>query len=352
MDRTTNEQLGKSFFERTHGSAKETVLLNACTIDVEDYYQVSAFERIVDRSQWNGFDSRVVASTRRILEILDRRSTRATFFTLGWVAEREPKLVREIADAGHEIGCHSHLHRLVYSLDRESFRMDLRESKDALEQATGKPVRSYRAPSFSITHRSVWALEVLIEEGFLHDSSIFPICHDRYGIPSAPTGPFVVQTASGNITEFPPTIYKAWKWNVPVAGGGYFRLYPYQITKQFAKAVNRDGRPVNLYLHPWEFDPDQPRMGGISALTRFRHYVNLRSTARKFSRFLSHASFDTMSASLAAASAAGLPKLRVVEGRTKPFEPVRADVGHHPKPKRLARAFQKPSRELPETAAA
>jgi polysaccharide deacetylase family protein (PEP-CTERM system associated) len=261
-------------------------MLNALTVDVEDYFQVSAFEHRVRRQDWDSFPSRVVASTQRVLRLLDRHQVRGTFFVLGWVAERFPGLVREIVRAGHEAGCHSFWHRLVYELTPDEFAEDLRLARDAIADAAGgAAVTSYRAPSFSITRRTPWALEILRAEGFRCDSSIFPIHHDRYGIPDANPHPHLVTTPAGELWEFPPAVYRACGVNIPVSGGGYFRLYPLALSRICLQRINRRGHPFAFYIHPWELDPEQPRMPG-SPMAQWRHRVNLRSTQRKLDALL------------------------------------------------------------------
>ena len=261
-------------------------VVNAMTVDVEDYFQVSAFDRVVSRSQWADFPSRVVANTERILRLLAEREVRATFFVLGWVAERHPSLVSLIADLGHEVASHGYGHRLVYDQTPRAFRDDIRRSKDVLEAATGQRVEGYRAPSFSITSESLWALDILIEEGFRYDASIFPIRHDRYGIPDSPRHPYVLPRATGALVEVPGSTARIGAMNLPVAGGGYFRLLPYGWTRWgIARLNERERRPAVFYLHPWEVDPDQPRLQA-SMLSRFRHYRNLRKTESRLRRLL------------------------------------------------------------------
>ncbi len=259
---------------------------NAFTVDVEDYYQVSAFAKRIDRKSWSQYPERVVANTRSILELLQQADVKATFYVLGWVADRHPYLVREIAAAGHELGSHSYWHRLVYEMTPEEFRDDLRQSKQAIENAAGAPVTTYRAPSFSITQRSLWALDVLAEEGFRSDSSIFPVYHDRYGIPNAERRLHPLETASGAIWEFPPSVVRIAGMNLPVSGGGYFRLYPLRLSRRWLSHINRRDEPFVFYVHPWEIDPDQPRLGIGSRMTKFRHYVNLESTHVKLQRLV------------------------------------------------------------------
>ncbi len=262
-------------------------VINAFTVDVEDYFQVSAFEKHIGRKWWDAHDARVVDSTRRILRLLERHDVRGTFFVLGWVAERFPNLVSEIDRAGHEVGSHSYWHRLIYNQTPDEFRADLCMSRDVLENIIGRPVTSYRAPSFSITPRSWWALEILAEEGFVTDSSIFPTCHDRYGMPNAPQEIHPIATPAGTIWEIPLTVAQIGRWNIPVGGGGYFRLYPWSFTRRLLGGINRRlDRPFVFYVHPWEVDPEQPRVPVASRLSRFRHYVNLSTTELKLDRLL------------------------------------------------------------------
>ena len=266
--------------------------VNALTIDVEDYFQVTAFESVVSREQWGGFPSRVVANTRWLLELFAKKQVFGTFFVLGWVAEKFPDLVREIDDAGHELGSHSYWHRLVYEQSPEEFREDLRRSKKAIENIIGKPISCYRAPTFSIVERSKWALEILVQEGFTIDSSIFPIArHDRYGIPSSPRGIHQIETPSGPIWEAPLSVGRFLGLVLPASGGGYFRFYPFAMTQRLFRNVHAAGRSVIFYLHPWEIDPDQPRVQNISRNARFRHYINLRRTPNKLKQMLENHQF-------------------------------------------------------------
>ncbi len=285
-------------------------MLNAFTVDVEDYFQVSAFEKHIDRSRWEEFPHHVVDNTSRMLDLMAAEEVKGTFFILGWVANRYPKLVRRIAEAGHELASHSYWHRLVYELTPDEFRDDLRKSKQAIENAAGVQVNCYRAPSFSITQKSIWALDVLVEEGFISDSSIFPIVHDRYGIPGAKTGIHEVTTKSGSLLEFPPSIRKIAGANLPISGGGYFRLFPYFFTaNSFARVNRRQNAAFMFYIHPWEIDPGQMRMKFASASTRFRHYVNLKSTYGKLQRLLRDFEFGTISQVLRAHVDQTQPKL-------------------------------------------
>jgi len=278
-----------------HHSSR-TRVLNAFTVDVEDYYQVSAFEKHVRREQWDQWESRVVANTQRILNLLDRHHVKGTFFVLGWVAERHPQLVREIHAQGHEVGSHGYWHRLIYEHSPDDFREDLRRSRDVLENVTGARVTAHRAASFSITERSLWALEILVEEGFCVDSSIFPIHHDRYGIPHAQPRLHQLTTPAGSLWEFPPSVVRIARVNLPVSGGGYFRLYPLFWTDYCLRRINRRERqPFVFYVHPWEIDPDQPPIPASSQLSRFRHYVGLRKNEGKLDRLLARFRFGRLS---------------------------------------------------------
>jgi len=268
-----------------------TGTLNAFSVDVEDYYQVSAFERQIPRNRWDRYDSRIVANTRRVLRLLDRHGVRATFFVLGWVAERFPGLVSEIHAGGHEIGSHSFWHRLIYEQTPAEFRDDLRRSRDVLEDAIGQRVTAYRAPSFSITRRSLWALDILVEEGFCADSSIVPVYHDRYGIPGAERRPHRLRLSGGQLWEFPPSVIRFAGIDLPVGGGGYFRLFPLRWTLFCLSRLRRIGQPSMFYIHPWELDARQPRLRLASRMARFRHYVNLAKTESKLDALLSEVRF-------------------------------------------------------------
>lgn len=274
-------------------------IINAFTVDVEDYFQVSGFERQIARRDWDSLESRVVPSTRRILDLLESKGVRGTFFVLGWVANKFPGLVREIQAAGHELASHSYWHRLIYSLTPEEFRQDLRDSKAAIEDATGVEVTAFRAPSFSITAKSLWALEVLVEEGFTVDSSVFPVSHDRYGIPGGKAGIHRITTPAGPIIEFPLTAVGPRRCSLPVGGGGYFRLYPLWLTRSLLHHVNQQAcRPFAFYIHPWEVDPEQPRLKAGSFSSRLRHYVNLQPTVAKLSKLLDAFRFGTLQESI------------------------------------------------------
>jgi polysaccharide deacetylase family protein (PEP-CTERM system associated) len=271
-------------------------MLNAFTVDVEDYFHVSGFASRIRRSDWKDFPCRVVANTQRILKLLAEAEVRATFFVLGWVAHRYPQIVREIKAAGHEIGNHSYWHRLVYNLTPDAFRDDLRLANRVLQDITGEPVVAFRAPSFSITNRSLWALEILAAEGFHYDSSVFPIRHHRYGIPSAERMPHMLRTDAGDLQEFPPSACQFGKLRLPV-GGGYFRLYPGWLTRFCVRRINARQQPVMFYLHPWEIDQHQPRVRA-SRTSRFRHYVNLGRTESRLQQLMRMFRFGSMTDAL------------------------------------------------------
>lgn len=258
---------------------------NALTIDVEDYFQVTAFAGVVDRQDWGVYPSRVANNTLRVLDLLDEYDLKATFFVLGWVAERYPETVRAIIGRGHEVASHGYDHELVYNQNPEKFRRDVRKAKAILEDITGRQVLGYRASSYSITERSLWALDILVEEGFSYDSSIFPITHDHYGIPGSERFPYTIVREAGSLVEFPLTTLAV---NVagramamPIAGGGYLRLLPVGFIHWGMRYVNQvEKKPAVLYFHPWEIDPDQPRIKA-RLKSRFRHYVNLDLTEDK-----------------------------------------------------------------------
>ena len=252
------------------------MITNALTVDVEDYFHVSAFAKSIDRKDWGKIPLRVVDNTRRLLQLFADSEVKATFFVLGWVAEREPELVRDIAAEGHEVACHGYSHQLVYNQSPEVFREETIRSKSLLEDIIQAPVNGYRAASYSITDRSLWAIDVLCEAGFTYDSSIFPVRHDRYGIPGSPEYPYRLDSPNGQaLTEFPLSTANILGYRLPVAGGGYFRLYPYRLTKLGLSQINRLGRPFIFYMHPWEIDPGQPRIVA-HWFSMFRHYNNLK----------------------------------------------------------------------------
>jgi len=257
---------------------------NYLTIDVEDYFQVSAFEDVINPKDWDAMEQRVVGNTELVLSLLADYSVKATFFIVGWIADKFPHLVEIIHNQGHTIGCHSYWHRKVYDLSPEEFRADTLKAKLLLENIIGEPVLGYRAPSYSITGKSLWALDILKELGFIYDSSIFPIHHDTYGIPSAPR--FVYQHVNG-LLEYPISTALFLGRRVPVSGGGYFRLFPYWFTRWALQTINeKESKPFVFYLHPWELDPDQPRIHKIRRFSRFRHYNQLQRTQSRFEQLL------------------------------------------------------------------
>jgi polysaccharide deacetylase family protein (PEP-CTERM system associated) len=279
-------------------AASGTRVINAMSVDVEDYFHVSVFDGIVPRFTWAEMESRVCANTERLLDVFDEFAVRSTFFVLGWVAERHPDLVRRIADRGHEVASHGYAHRLVYDQTPAAFREDVRRAKCLLEDAGGRRVAGFRAPSYSITPRSLWALDVLIEEGYSYDSSIFPIRHDRYGIPVSPREPFPIHRDAGDLMEVPGSTVRVGPLNLPVAGGGYFRILPYWWTRWgIARLNNLEHRPAVFYLHPWEIDASQPRLSA-GWLGRFRHYRNLEHTEARLRALLTDFRFDTVASLL------------------------------------------------------
>ncbi len=269
-------------------------LLNVMTVDVEDYFHVTNFARVVPRESWSARESRVERNTDRLLQTFADCGVTATFFVLGWVGERFPHMVTRIAALGHEVASHGYEHQLVYDQTPAAFREDVRRARGVLEHACGRRIEGYRAPSFSITSRSLWALDVLIEEGFRYDSSIYPIRHHRYGIPDAPRHPYLVRRPSGMLLEVPGSTARVAPLNLPIGGGGYFRLLPYQWTRWGIERVNRsERRPVVFYVHPWEIDPDQPRLPA-GVIARLRHYRNLDRTETRLRRLLHNFRFGPM----------------------------------------------------------
>ena len=288
--------------------------LNALSVDLEEYFQVSNFDDVIPRSRWQTLPSRVGDATHRLLDLFDRTSSRATFFVLGWVAERHPALVREIADRGHEIACHGYGHELLYEIGPDRFREDLTRARRAIEDAVSGPVRGYRAPSYSITPRSLWALPILAEAGFDYDSSIFPIRHHRYGIPGFRRSPVVLQLADGaRIREFPLTTLRVRGANLPLAGGAYLRFLPGLLFRLGFAHLVAAGEPTVLYLHPWEIDPGQPRQA-VGRKTRINHYYNLGRMESKLQRLLEAHSFGTLADVLTHLESLGrLPEQRLDE---------------------------------------
>ncbi len=269
-------------------------MMNAFTVDVEEHFQVAALKDAVSVSSWPERESRVVRNTSRILELLENRGIKGTFFVLGWVAEREPGLVRDIVATGHELACHGFSHQLIYDQSPEVFREETIRAKGVLEDAGGVEVSGYRAASYSITAKSMWALDIIAEAGFRYDSSIVPVRHDLYGIQDASEYPYRMQLASGgSLTEFPPSTIVLAGRRVPIGGGGYFRLFPYGFSRWGMRRVNAQGMPFSFYIHPWEIDPDQPRVA-TNWKSRFRHYNNLHKCERRLERLLDDFDFTAM----------------------------------------------------------
>lgn len=272
-------------------------MLNALSVDVEEHFQVSAFARTVDPQQWRSFESRVVRNTEEVLGILSEWDVKATFFFLGCVAEEHPALVRTVHAEGHEVASHGYDHQLVSRQRPHGFVSDVRRSFVLLENLTGEKILGYRAPSYSITPRSAWALDLLQDQGLLYDSSVFPIYHDLGGFPDSPRYPYQIHD---DLWEFPLTTCRVWRWNLPVGGGGYLRLYPYPVTRWAIRRVNSEGIPVMVYVHPWEFDPTQPRIHGAPLLSMFRHYQNLDKTTERLKSLCSDFEFAPIKTVLAA----------------------------------------------------
>lgn len=265
---------------------------NALTFDVEEYFHAEVFSGVVQEKQWPMLESRVVQATERLLALLADTGTRATFFVLGWVAARHPQLVRAIALQGHEVACHGYGHQMITRQSRADFTEDVHRAKATVEDAAGVAVTGYRAPTFSVVRETLWSLEVLAETGFQYDSSIFPVVHDRYGMRDAPRFPHRRAAGRGmEIIEFPLSTVSRFGWRFPVAGGGYFRLLPYAVTRWALRELNaREGQPAMVYLHPWEIDPGQPRLA-VSRLAQFRHSVNTDTTVSKLRQLLQDFAF-------------------------------------------------------------
>jgi polysaccharide deacetylase family protein (PEP-CTERM system associated) len=271
-------------------------MINAMTVDVEDYYQVSAFAKQVPKEAWERYESRVERNTHRILEIFDQEGIKGTFFVLGWVAERHPELIKEIANQDHEVACHGYSHDLIYQQTPEKFYEETARSKKVLEDLVGDQIKGYRAASYSITKQSLWALDILCELGFVYDSSIFPILHDRYGIPGAQIVPHLYKTEKENrIIEYPLSTVGVYRKRFPISGGGYFRLFPYWLSRAGLKRVNKhDKVPFIFYMHPWEIDWEQPRIKS-SKLSEFRHYNNIDKFEMRLQKLISDFRFSTVS---------------------------------------------------------
>jgi len=267
-------------------------IVNALTIDVEDYFQVSAFAPYIRRDEWDQRECRVERNVDRILALLDQNQTKATFFTLGWVAERYPAMVRRIVEQGHELASHGYGHQRASDLSETEFFDDVQRAKNILEDIGGQSVQGYRAPSFSIGTGNLWALDTLLKAGYRYSSSIYPVKHDHYGMPDAPR--FAHEVRPG-LLEVPPTTLRMFDRNLPSSGGGFFRLLPYSVSRWMLQQVNaRDAQSAIFYFHPWEIDAEQPRVAGIDAKTRFRHYVNIDRNERKLDRLLRDFRWDRM----------------------------------------------------------
>jgi len=265
---------------------------NALSVDVEEWFQVSAFSGAIPRSRWDALERRAGLGTRRLLDLFDRRGVRATFFVLGWVAERDPGLVQEIRDRGHEVASHGHEHRLVDRMGTAAFREDLRRAEVAIERACGVRPRGFRAPSFSLSRESSWAWDVLREEGYLYSSSVYPVRHDRYGIPDFPRRPVRLVGGDGRaLWEVPMTTWRLLGRNLPAAGGGWLRALPRFVARRAISALNRAGDPAVVYVHPWETDPAQPRVEEASPASRFRHYLHLDQTLERLDDLLARFAF-------------------------------------------------------------
>ena len=269
--------------------------VNAFTVDVEDYFHVAALSSVISRDSWSSREYRIESNIERLLALLDDCGVQGTFFVLGWVAERSPGMVRRIAAQGHEIACHGYAHQLVYRQSEREFRAETLRAKSCLEELIGEPVLGYRAASFSVTSASLWALDVLIDLGFQYDSSVFPIHHDIYGLPGAAPEPNRLSAPSGRtLVEFPMSAATFLGVPVPVSGGGYFRILPYWLTRAGLKQINeRCARPFTFYVHPWELDPQQPRIR-VGWFSRFRHYTNLSRCEARLRRLLSEFAFAPM----------------------------------------------------------
>lgn len=268
---------------------------NVLSVDVEDYFQVAALANAFPVENWSKQTLRVEQNTQQLLDLFDEMQVKATHFVLGWVAERCPDLIKEIHNRGHEIASHGYSHQLIYQQSPEVFRDETFRSKATLEDIIGEQVHGYRAASYSITKQSLWALDILADAGFEYDSSIFPIRHDRYGIPGSPTEPYLLQTKTGKqLIEVPLSTEKVLGQTLPIAGGGYFRLYPYWLSRYFYRKRVQQAKPFIFYLHPWEIDPEQPKVKNVSLLSRFRHYNNLDQCESRLRALLTEFSFGTM----------------------------------------------------------
>jgi polysaccharide deacetylase family protein (PEP-CTERM system associated) len=269
-------------------------VVSAFSVDVEDYFHVEAFRHVVEPADWGSMEQRVEPNTRRLLGLLNEFDVEATFFVLGWVAEREPELVKDILEAGHEVGIHGYDHRPITTMTPSGFREDIRRAKGIVEDITGQPVLGYRAPTYSVVKDTLWALDVMLEEGLRYDSSIFPIVHDRYGIPDAQRYPWVEERGDDRLSEFPISTIRLWGRNLPFVGGGYLRLLPMRYVRWGMRRVTRsEGRPTMLYVHPWEIDPGQPVLE-VGRLARIRHYHGLGRVEDRLRELLREFRFGTV----------------------------------------------------------
>ena len=269
-------------------------VVSAFSVDVEDYFHVEAFRHVVDPADWGSMEQRVEPNTRRLLGLLNEFDVKATFFVLGWVAERRPNLVKDILEAGHEVGIHGYDHRPITTMTPSGFREDIRRAKGIVEDITGQPVLGYRAPTYSVVKDTLWALDVMLEEGLRYDSSIFPIVHDRYGIPDAQRYPWVEERGDDRPSEFPISTIRLVGRNLPFVGGGYLRLLPMPYVRWGMRRVIRsEGRPTMVYVHPWEIDPGQPVIK-VGRLARVRHYHGLSRVEDRLRELLREFRFDTV----------------------------------------------------------
>ena len=271
---------------------KNTFISNALTIDVEDYFQVSAFSNIINKKNWDEKECRIEKNIDNIISILDLKKIKATFFTLGWIAERYPSMIKKILMEGHELASHGYAHEKVSEISRSDFYQDVTRAKGILEDIGGKQINGYRAPSFSIAEKNFWAMEILSETGHFYSSSIYPVKHDHYGSPNAPRFPYKVFS---ELLEVPPTTVKLFGRNFPASGGGYFRLLPYFVSKKMLDRVNKvENKPVVFYFHPWEIDSHQPKISNLSIKTRFRHYKNIEKMEEKIKKLVEDFHWDRM----------------------------------------------------------
>ncbi|MBN2299202.1 MAG: DUF3473 domain-containing protein [Deltaproteobacteria bacterium] len=266
---------------------------HALSIDLEEFFQIHALSDVISEDSWKKYPSSVESNTGKILELLESRNITATFFCLGWIAENHPDLIKRIHCLGHEIACHGYSHQVIYNQDRNTFYQDVSKAKKILEDITGSPVIGYRAPTYSITKKTIWAIDILEDLGFRYDSSIFPIYHDNYGIPDAPRLPHIIKGTA--LVEFPISTLTVGGYNIPISGGGYFRLFPYLITKNALRVIEKRNEPFVFYIHPWELNPQTPRIEGMSLISRFRTYIGITRAFARFSTLIDDFSFTTLS---------------------------------------------------------